>query len=166
MTQALPGRRTGERDGARRGPPTTGSGPAKSVDATTRAELGAFLDRFAEAFAGGDLEALADHHVVPVLFVTEWDSTTFATPREIVEGFRHVVSEHRERGVVSLSYRVESVSKPAPRLVEVGVRWTFQDAAGRALLHDRYRYLLRRVADEGLHITAVVALGGVSVSAP
>jgi ketosteroid isomerase-like protein len=136
-----------------------------SVDATTRAELGQFLDQFAEAFAKGDLAALAGCYVTPVLFVTEWDSMTFDSAREIAEGFRHVIAENQSRGLVSLSYRVDSVSKPAPRIVELGVRWTFHDAAGRALLQDRYRYLLRRSADEGLHINAVVVLGGSPVPA-
>jgi hypothetical protein len=165
MTRALSHSRTGERDDTRREPPTSIPTTSKSVDATTCAELGQFLDRFAEAFAKGDVEALTGCYVTPVLFVTEWDSTTFDSAREIAEGFRHVVAENQDRGLVSLSYRVESVSKPAPRIVEVGVRWTFHDTAGRALLHDRYRYLVRRVADEGLRINAVVVLGGSTVPA-
>ena len=52
------------------------------------------------------------------------------------------------------------------RIIEVGVRWTFHDAGGRPLLHDRYRYLLRRVDDQGLLINAVVVLGGSPVGAP
>jgi hypothetical protein len=164
MTRALPGRRTSVRDDARRGPSTGGSRPSTGVDATMRAELAAFLDRFADAFVTGDLAALVGCYVTPVLFVTEWSSTTFDSARAITEGFRHVVAEHRDRGLVSLTHRVETVSRPAPRIVEVGVRWTFHDADGRALMHDRYRYLMRR-DDEGLHITAVVVLGGSSVPA-
>ena len=166
MTRALPGRRTGERDNARRGPSNGNGRPSKTVDATTRAELEQFLDQFAEVFAQGDLAALAGHYVTPVLFVTEWDAATFDSTRELAEGFRHVVAEHRDRGMVSLSYRVETVFKPAPRIIEVGVRWTFHDAEGQALLQDRYRYLLRRVDDEGLRINAVVVLGGSSVPSP
>ncbi|HSK57428.1 MAG TPA: hypothetical protein VK935_00100 [Actinomycetospora sp.] len=163
MTRALPGRRAGERDEARQGPPAGTARPAKGVDATTRAELDQFLDRFADAFAQGDLAALADCYVTPVLFMTEWDSATFDSARELAEGFRHVVAEHRDRGMVSLSHQVETVFKPAPRIVEVGVRWTFNDEAGQALLQDRYRYLLRRVDDGGLRITVVVVLGGSAV---
>jgi hypothetical protein len=162
----LPAGRTGERDGAPRGHPVDSPEITKCVDATTRAELGAFFDRFAEAFAGGDLPALVGCHVIPVLFVTEWDSTTLDSAHEIAEGFRNVVSEHRSRGLVSLSSRIETVSKPAPRLVEVGIRWTFNDSTGHAMLHDRYRYLLRLVDDEGLHITVVVVLGGTAVPTP
>jgi hypothetical protein len=66
---------------------------------------------------------------------------------------------------VSLTHRVETVFKPAPRILEVGVRWTFHDEAGQALLQDRYRYLLRRIDDQGLRINAVVVLGGSSVPA-
>jgi ketosteroid isomerase-like protein len=164
MTRALPGPRAGERDDARRGSPTgTARPPAKGVDATTRAELDEFLDRFAGAFAKGDLAALAGCYVTPVLFVTEWDSATFDSARELAEGFRHVVAEHRDRGMVSLSHRVETVFKPAPRILEIGVRWTFHDDAGQALLQDRYRYLLRRVDDGGLRIAVVVVLGGSAV---
>ncbi|WP_433782694.1 hypothetical protein ACQPX6_22850 [Actinomycetospora sp. CA-101289] len=166
MTRALPDRRAGERDGAGGGPSAGAAAPTKSVDATTRAELGEFLDRFAAAFAQGDLATLAGCYVTPVLFLTEWDAATFDSTRELAEGFRHVVAEHRDRGMVSLSYRVETVVKPAPRIVEVGVRWTFHDAEGQALLQDRYRYLLRRVDDEGLRINAVVVLGGSSVPSP
>lgn len=166
MTRALPGRRTGEQDDARQGPSAGAARPSKSVDATTRAELEQFLDQFAGAFAQGDLAALAACYVTPVLFVTEWDAATFDSARELAEGFRHVVAEHRDRGMVSLSYRVETVFKPAPRIVEVGVRWTFHDAEGQGLLQDRYRYLLRRIDDEGLRINAVVVLGGSSVPSP
>jgi hypothetical protein len=166
MTRASPVRRTGERDGPTQGPSVDSSEITKGVDATTRAQLGAFFDRFADAFAGGDLPALVGCHVTPVLFVTEWDSTTLGSAHEIAEGYRHVVSEHRSRGLVSLSHRIETVSKPAPRLVEVGIRWTFNDSAGYAMLHDRYRYLLRLVDDEGLQINVVVVLGGASVPTP
>lgn len=163
MTRALPGRRAGERDDARRGPSSGPAGPSKTVDATTRAELEQFLDQFAGAFAKGDVTALAGCYVMPVLFVSEWDSATFDSARELAEGFRHVVADHRDRGMVSLAHRVETVFKPAPRILEVGVRWTFHDEAGQALLQDRYRYLLRRVDDQGLRINAVVVLGGSSV---
>jgi hypothetical protein len=166
MTRALPDKRSGERDGARRGPSTGTSATAEGVEARTRAELGRFLDRFAEAFAHGDLEAIAGCHVTPVLFVTEWDSATYDSARGIAEGFRDVVADHQRRGLVSLSHRVEAVSSPASRIVEVGVRWTHHDAEGLALVHDRYRYLLRRVEDEGLRINAVIALGGSPVRTP
>jgi hypothetical protein len=166
MTRASPARRTGERDGPPRGHPVESPEITKSVDATTRAQLGAFFDRFAAAFVGGDLLALAGCYVTPVMFVTEWDSTTLDSAHAIAEGFRHVVSEHRSRGVVSLSHRIETLSKPAPRLVEVGIRWTFNDSAGHAMLHDRYRYLLRLVDDEGLRINVVVVLGGAAVPTP
>ena len=166
MTRASPARRAGERDGPRQGHPVESSEITKCVDATTRAQVGAFFDRFAEAFACGDLPALVGCHVTPVLFVTEWDSTTLDSAHAIAEGFRHVVSEHRSRGLVSLSYRIETISKPAPRLIEVGIRWTFNDSAGQAMLHDRYRYLLRLVDDEGLRINVVVVLGGAAVPTP
>jgi ketosteroid isomerase-like protein len=163
MTRALPGRRTDARDDARRAPSAGPERPSKTVDATTRAELEQFLDQFAGAFAKGDLAALAGCYVTPVLFVSEWDSATFDSTRELAEGFRHVVADHRDRGMVSLAHRVETVFKPAPRIIEVGVRWTFHDEDGQALLQDRYRYLLRRIDDEGLRINAVVVLGGSSV---
>jgi hypothetical protein len=161
MTRALPGRRAGGRDGARRAPSV---GAPASVVAGPRRDLARFLERFTDAFARGDLIALAACHVTPVLFLTEWDATTFSSAREVAEGFRQVVDEHRRRGLVSPSYLVETVSTPASRIVEVGVRWTFHDAQGRAVLHDRYRYLLRRIDDEGLLINAVVVLGGSSVT--
>ncbi|GAA4788582.1 hypothetical protein GCM10023200_23910 [Actinomycetospora chlora] len=156
MTRALPGPRPREREAARRAPSSAGSGPG----AGTRRDVAAFLERYADALLRGDLEAIAACHVTPVLFVTEWDSTVLATSRQVVEGFRGVVEEHRRRGYVALSHRVETVSTAASRLVEVAVRWTFHDADGRAVLHDRYRYLLRRVDDRGLLINAVVVLGG------
>lgn len=170
MTRALPAKRTGERDGARRGPSTGTPEPVRGtvtgIGAGTRRDLVEFLDRFADAFARGDLAAVAACHVTPVLFVTEWDATTFGSAREVAEGFRPVVDEHRRRGFVSLSYRVEMVSTPASRIIEVGVRWTLHDAEERPLRHDRYRYLLRRVDDEGLQINAVVVLGGAPVAEP
>jgi hypothetical protein len=165
MTRALPDRRSGGPEGARRGPSSGNARTTESVEAATRAELTEFLDRFAQAFASGDLEAIAACHVAPVLFVTEWDSTTFGSPREIAEGFREIVAEHQRRGLVSLSHRVETLSSPASRIVEVGVQWTFHNADGRPLLHDRYRYLLRRIGDEGLFINAVMGLGGSPVRA-
>lgn len=159
MTRAMPGRRTGERDARR----TPSPGAPKSVVAGARREIAGFLERFADAFAQGDLTALAACHTTPVLFVTEWDSAAFTSAREIADGFRQVVEEHRRRGLLSPSYLVETVSTPAPRIVEVGVRWTFHDAEGRPVLHDRYRYLLRRV-DESLLINVVVVLGGTPVT--
>lgn len=164
MTRALPDRRTDAREGARRAPPN--ATPGTATGAGPRRALADFLGRLADAFAEGDLTALAGCHVTPVLFVTEWDSTIFSSAREVAEGFRGVVDEHRRRGLQSPSYRVETMSTPASRIVEVGVRWTFHDAEGRPVLHDRYRYVLRRVDGKGLLITAVVVLGGSPVQAP
>jgi len=166
VTRALPDQGSGERDAARRDAPTAGPKTAPSSGAGPRRYLAEFLDRFADAFARADLAAIAACHVTPVLFVTEWDSTIFSSAREVAEGFRPVVDDHRSRGFVSLSHRVETASTAASRIIEVGVRWTFHDAEGRPLLHDRYRYLLRRVDDQGLLINAVVVLGGSPVGAP
>jgi hypothetical protein len=156
VTRVLPDRRRGVATAGSRAAPSGGGGP--------RRELVEFLDRFADAFARADLAAVAACHVTPVLFVTEWDSTVFSSAREVAEGFRQVVDDHRARGVVSLSHRIETVSTAAPRIIEVGVRWTFHDGEGRPLRHDRYRYLLRRVDDQGLLINVVVVLGGSPVA--
>ena len=167
VTRALPDQGSGERDAVRlRDASTAGTTTVPSDGAGPRRALAEFLDRFADAFARGDLAAIAACHVTPVLFVTEWDSTIFSSAREVAEGFRQVVDDHRSRGFVSLSHRVETASTAASRLVEVGVRWTFHDAEGRPLLHDRYRYLLRRVDEQGLLINVVVVLGGSPVGAP
>ncbi|MFC5137245.1 nuclear transport factor 2 family protein [Actinomycetospora rhizophila] len=165
MTRVLPDRRGGERDATRRGASSTGSTAAPLGGAGPRRELTELLDRYADAFARADLAAVAACHVTPVLFVTEWDSTVFSSAREVAEGFRRVVDDHRARRFVTLTHRIETVSA-ASRIVEVGVRWTFHDGQGRPLRHDRYRYVLRRVDDRGLLINAVVVLGGSPVAAP
>lgn len=166
MTRALPDQGSGERDAAREDASTAGATTAPSTSVGPRRDLSEFLDRFADGFARADLAAIAACHVTPVLFMTEWDSTILSSAREVAEGFRQVVDDHQSRGFVSLTYRVETMSTAATRILEVGVRWTFHDAGGRPLLHDRYRYLLRRVDDQGLLINAVVVLGGSPVGAP
>ncbi|GAA4910143.1 hypothetical protein EV188_10178 [Actinomycetospora succinea] len=164
MTRALPDRRTGPRDGVGRGPSADTARALRRVEPGRRRELVQFLARLGDAFAAGDLTAIAACHVPPLLYVTEWGSAVFTSTREVAEGFRQVVDDHRRRGLVSPTSVVETVSTPAARIVEIGVRWTFHDAEGRALLHDRYRYLLRRVDGEGLLINAVIVLGGRSVA--
>jgi len=143
-------------DPARRRPP----GSPEPVDVQDRRELSGFLDRFARAFADGDLAAIADLHATPVLVVTEEEATTFDTTTEIADGFRSVVAEHRRRGLVSNSYRVEALKTLTPALHEVSVRWTYHDENGRPRFHDSYRYLLRRVPGQGLRIGVVMVLGG------
>ena len=166
VTRALPDQGSGERDAVRlRDASTAGTTTVPSDGAGPRRALAEFLDRFADAFARGDLAAIAACHVTPVLFVTEWDSTIFSSAREVAEGFRQVVDDHRSRGFVSLSHRVETASTAASRLVEVGVQVDLPRRGGASPAPRPVPVLLRRVDEQGLLINAVVVLGGSPVGA-
>jgi hypothetical protein len=126
------------------------------MDTTSHPDVAAFLDRYAEALAGGDLPGIAACYVVPALVVGDSAAIPVAEAAEVEAAFAGAAEAYRAQGLVGVRPELGAVEPLSPALTLVEVRWAYLDEAGAARQHTSYRYLLRRSGTGQLAIQVVV----------
>jgi hypothetical protein len=125
------------------------------MDTTPHAEITAFLDRYADALATGDLPGIAACYAVPALVVGDAATIPVTEPVQVEAAFAGAADAYRAQGLVGIRPELRAVDPLTATLTLVDVGWAYLDEAGADRRHTSYRYLLRR-ADGGLGIQVVV----------
>jgi ketosteroid isomerase-like protein len=125
------------------------------MDTTPHAEITAFLDRYADALATGDLPGIAACYAVPALVVGDAATIPVTEPAQVEAAFAGAADAYRAQGLVGIRPELRAVDPLTATLTLVDVGWSYLDEGGAAGQHSSYRYLLRR-ADGGLGIQVVV----------
>jgi ketosteroid isomerase-like protein len=126
------------------------------MDTTPQSEVEAFLDRYGEALAGGDLVGIAACYTLPALVAGEGAAIPIAEPGQVEAAFAGAADAYRAQGLAGIRAELRGVDRLTPNLLLADVRWAYLDQAGEARRHSSYRYLLRRSADGRLGIQVVV----------
>ena len=126
------------------------------MDTTPPPELPAFLDRYAQALAGGDLPGIAACYALPALVVGDAATIPVTEAGQVEAAFAGAADAYRARGLVGVRPEVQAVDPLTAALTMVDVRWAYLDEAGAARQHTSYRYLLRRSDTGQLAIQVVV----------
>ena len=126
------------------------------MDTTSRQDVSAFLDRYADALASGDLPGIAACYALPGLVVGDAATIPVAEPAQIEAAFGGAADAYRSQGLVGLRPELRAVDPLTGALTLVDVRWAYLDGAGRERQHTSYRYLLRRTDTGQLGIQVVV----------
>ena len=126
------------------------------MDTTAQHDAAAFLDRYAEALASGDLPGIAACYALPALVVGDAATIPVSEPAQVEAAFAGAADAYQAQGVVSLRQELRSVDPLTGGLTLVDVRWAYLDEAGQARRHTSYRYLLRRTDTGDLGIQVVV----------
>jgi ketosteroid isomerase-like protein len=126
------------------------------MDTTSPSDISAFLDRYAEALAAGDLPGIAACYALPALVVGDAATITVADPGQVEAAFAGAADAYRAQGLVGLRPEVRTVDPLTGTLTLVEVGWAYLDEAGRARQHTSYRYLLRRQGTGQLGIQVVI----------
>ena len=126
------------------------------MDTTPQSEVEAFLDRYGEALAGGDLVGIAACYTLPALVAGDGAAIPIAEPGQVEAAFAGAADAYRAQGLVGIRAELRGVDRLTPNLLLADVRWAYLDQAGEARRHSSYRYLLRRSADGRLGIQVVV----------
>jgi len=126
------------------------------MDTTSRQDVSAFLDRYADALASGDLPGIAACYALPGLVVGDAATIPVAEPAQIEAAFGGAADAYRSQGLVGLRPELRAVDPLTGALTLVDVRWAYLDEAGRERQHTSYRYLLRRTDTGQLGIQVVV----------
>jgi hypothetical protein len=125
------------------------------MDTTPTPEIAAFLDRYAEALAAGDLPGIAACYALPALVVGDAATIPVAEAGQVEAAFAGAADAYRAQGLVGVRPELRAVDPLTTTLTLVDVGWAYLDEAGEARQHTSYRYLLRR-ADGELAIQVVV----------
>jgi ketosteroid isomerase-like protein len=125
------------------------------MDTTAHAEISAFLDRYADALAAGDLPGIAGCYAVPALVVGDAATIPVTEPAQVEAAFAGAADAYRAQGLVGIRPELRAVDPLTATLTLVDVGWAYLDEGGAARQHTPSRYLLRR-ADGGLGIQVVV----------
>jgi hypothetical protein len=126
------------------------------MDTTSPHDVAAFLDRYAEALAGGDLPGIAACYALPALVVGDGATIPVAEPGQVEAAFAGAADAYRAQGIVGLRPKLRAVDPLTGALTLVDVGWAYLDEAGRERRHTSYRYLLRRADGGPLGIQVVV----------
>src|SRR5918992_3198537 len=114
------------------------------MDTTPPSDIAAFLDRYAEALAAGDLPGIAGCYALPALVAGDAATIPVAEAGQIEAAFAGAAETYRAQGLVGIRPELRAVDPLTPALTLVDVRWAYLDEAGQAGQHTTYRYLLRR----------------------
>ena len=126
------------------------------MDTTPPSEITAFLDRYAEALAAGDLAGIAACYALPALVVGDGAAIPVAEAAQIEAAFAGAADAYRAKGLVGIRPELRAADPLPPPLTLVDVRWAYLAEAGQAGQHTTYRYLLRRSGAGHLGIQVVV----------
>jgi ketosteroid isomerase-like protein len=126
------------------------------MDTTPTPDIAAFLDRYAEALAGGDLPGIAACYAYPALVVGDAGTVPIAEPPQVEAAFAGAADAYRAQGLVGVRPELRAADPLTATLTLIDVRWAYLDEAGRARQHSSYRYLLRRSESGRLGIQVVV----------
>ena len=127
------------------------------MDTTPHAEVEAFLDRYGEALAGGDLAGIAACYTLPALVAGDDAAMPISEPGQVEAAFAGAADAYKAQGLVGIRAELRGVDRLTPNLLLADVRWAYLDQGGEARRHSSYRYLLRRSAADGrLGIQVVV----------
>jgi ketosteroid isomerase-like protein len=72
------------------------------MDTTPPPEIPAFLDRYAEALAGGDLPGIAAYYALPALVVGDTGAIPVAEPSQVEAAFVGAADAYRAQGLVGV----------------------------------------------------------------
>ena len=126
------------------------------MDTTSQHDVSSFLDRYADALAGGDLPGIAACYAVPALVVGDTATIPVSEPAQVEAAFGGAADAYRAQGLVGLRPEVRAVDRLTGALTLVDLRWAYLDEAGRERQHTSYRYLLRRADNGRLGIQVVI----------
>jgi len=126
------------------------------MDTTSQHDVAAFLDRYADALASGDLPGIAACYALPALVVGDAATIPVSAPAQVEAAFGGAADAYRAQGLVGLRPEVRAVDSLTGALTLVDVRWAYLDEAGRERQHTSYRYLLRRADTGQLGIQVVI----------
>jgi hypothetical protein len=126
------------------------------MDTTAEHDVAAFLDRYADALAGGDLPGVAACYALPALVVGDGATIPVSEPAQVEAAFAGAADAYRAQGLVGLRPQVRAVEPLTGALTLVDVGWAYLDEAGTARQHTSYRYLLRRADGGQLGIQVVI----------
>src|SRR5215216_2922441 len=123
---------------------------------TEDAEVEAFLDRYAEALADGDLPGIAGCYTLPALVAGDDAAMPIAEAAQVEAAFAGAADAYKAQGLVGIRAELRGVDRLTPNLLLADVGWAYLDEGGVARRHSSYRYLLRRSSDGRLGIQVVV----------
>jgi ketosteroid isomerase-like protein len=126
------------------------------MDTTPPPDVSAFLDRYADALAGGDLPGIAACYALPALVVGDAATIPVTEAGQVEAAFAGAADAYRARGLVGVRPEVQAVDPLTAALTMVDVRWAYLDEAGAARQHTSHRYLLRRADTGQLGIQVVI----------
>ena len=126
------------------------------MDTTPPSDVSAFLDRYAEALAAGDLPGIAACYAVPALVVGDANTVPVAEAAQVEAAFVGAADAYRAQGLVGIGPELRAVDPLTATLTLVDVGWSYLDEAGAARQHTSYRYLLRRSDGGRLGIQVVI----------
>jgi hypothetical protein len=124
--------------------------------AVERDEVQAFLERYGRALLAGDLDEVVDSYGRPGLVLSDHAVLAVSERDEVEEALRGVAERYRASGLASVAPAIDSFEPLGTAMASVDVIWNTRESDGRPGPHERFHYLVRRIADDGRLVIHVV----------
>ncbi len=120
-----------------------------------------FLDEFARALTAGDGRAVANLWETPAFVLGDEMVRVVQSPQEVEAFFAGAKEQYNARGVTEARAEILELDWLTDRIVQVEVRWPYQDAYGEELGYETSTYTLLRDDAGRLRLRIAVMHGAV-----
>ena len=115
-----------------------------------------FFRQYAQTLDKHETSALANHHLLPCVFVLDDQKTIVHEQSEIELLNQRFIDALRNEGVVRHVPQVNQAIRLSDKILFSNVRWQFKDAQDNTLLSTQCSYTLQQVGETELKIIVEV----------
>jgi hypothetical protein len=120
-----------------------------------------FLDEFARALTAGDARAVARLWEIPAFVLGDEMVRVVQSPQEVEAFFAGAKEQYAARGITEARAEILELDWLTDRIVQVEVRWPYQDTYGKELGYETSTYTLVRDDSGQLRLRIAVMHGAV-----
>ncbi|RYD55946.1 MAG: hypothetical protein EOP56_13490 [Sphingobacteriales bacterium] len=117
-----------------------------------------FFDSYARALEGFDTKAMAQHYMLPCLFMSDDNSTMFTEASKLEGLFNQGTGFYKQFGITHARPEVWSKRAWTDRIVKCKVNWQYFDANNKPIYDCDYQYVLKVDKQDKIRIEVSVSI--------
>lgn len=110
---------------------------------STLHKVNEFFDTYASALESFDTKAMAQHYVLPCLFISDDNSTVFTEASKLEGLFNQGTGFYKQFGIAHARPEVWSKRAWTDKIIKAKVNWQYFDAENQPIYDCDYQYILK-----------------------
>lgn len=121
-------------------------------------QVSEFFDSYARALESFDTKAMAQHYVLPCLFMSDESSTVFTEASKLEGLFNQGTGFYKQFGIAHARPEVWSKRAWTDKIIKCKVNWQYFDADNQPIYDCDYQYILKVDKQDRLKIEVSVSV--------